>query len=114
MPYRDMFVLSPVSEYQSEDYKAYGMKVEKKCKSEQVWEGLEPGDRIKLFFDDKGRVIEWVRDEESGNGGLTEFFSKGEGDPGVSGIGPWTVPGDGLWTARVQQGAAVLGYLRLL
>ena len=26
MPYRNMFVLSPVSEYQSEDYEACGMK----------------------------------------------------------------------------------------
>ena len=64
MPYRNMFVLSPVSEYQSEDYEAHGMKVEKKkCMSEQVWEGLEPGDRVKLFFDDKGRVIEAALDE---------------------------------------------------
>ena len=58
-----MLVLSPVSNYQSEDYETNGMKVEKKCMSEQVWEGLEPGGRIKLFFDDKGRVIEAALDE---------------------------------------------------
>jgi hypothetical protein len=30
MPYYNMFVLSPVSSFQSEDYKAYGLKAEKK------------------------------------------------------------------------------------
>ena len=54
MPYANMFVLSPVSSYESEDYQASGMKAEKKkCLSPEVWNGLEPGDRVKLFFDDK-------------------------------------------------------------
>ena len=64
MPYYNMFVLSPVSSFQSEDYKAYGLKAEKKkCLSEKVWEGLEPGDKVRLFFDDNGRIIEAALDE---------------------------------------------------
>ena len=64
MPYYNMFDLSPVSSFQSEDYKAYGLKAEKKkCLSEKVWEGLEPGDKVRLFFDDKGRIIEAALDE---------------------------------------------------
>lgn len=54
MPYANMFVLSPVSSYESEDYKAFGMKAEKKkCLSSDVWKDLEIGSRVKLFFDDK-------------------------------------------------------------
>ena len=64
IPYYNMFVLSPVSSFQSEDYEAYGLKAEKKkCLSEKVWEGLEPGDKVRLFFDDKGRIIEAALDE---------------------------------------------------
>lgn len=58
MPYYNMFVLSPVSAYESEDYKARGFKAEKKkCVAPDVWEGLTPGDKVRLFFDDKGRII---------------------------------------------------------
>ena len=57
--YYNMYVLSPVSSYVSEDYQAFGLKAEKKkCISADVWEGLVPGDRVKLFFDDKGRIIQ--------------------------------------------------------
>ena len=57
-PYYQMFVLSPVSTYHSEDYEASGFKAEKKkCLSADVWKDLEPGSRVKLFFDDKGRVV---------------------------------------------------------
>lgn len=57
-PYYNMFVLSPVSDYSSEDYKAFGYKAEKKkCISADVWEGLNPGDQVRLFFDDKSRVV---------------------------------------------------------
>lgn len=57
-PYFNMYVLSPVSSYVSEDYQASGMKAEKKkCISAEVWQGLEPGNRVKLFFDDKKRVV---------------------------------------------------------
>ena len=50
MPYANMFVLSPVSSYESEDYRALGIKAEKeKYLSPEVWNGLEPGNRVKLF-----------------------------------------------------------------
>ena len=82
MPYYNMFVLSPVSSFQSEDYKAYGLKAEKKkCLSEKVWEGLEPGDKVRLFFDDKGRIIEAALDE-CGAG----FTGQSPSIPGKGGI----------------------------
>ena len=57
-PYHNMFVFSPVSTYVSDDYEASGFKAEKKkCLSPEVWDGLSPGDKVRLFFDDKGRVI---------------------------------------------------------
>lgn len=56
-PYYNMYVLSPVSSYVSDDYEASGFKAEKKkCMSADVWKDLEFGQRVKLFFDDKGRV----------------------------------------------------------
>ncbi len=56
-PYFNMYVFSPVSTYSSEDYQGFGFKADKKkCLSADVWAGLNPGDRVKLFFDDKGRV----------------------------------------------------------
>ena len=40
------------------------MKAEKKkCLSEEVWKELEPGNRVRLFFDDKGRVVMAALDE---------------------------------------------------
>ena len=58
VPFFNMFVLSPASTYTSEDYRAFGLKAEKKkCLSGDVMEGLNPGDKVKLFFDDKGRVV---------------------------------------------------------
>ena len=57
VPFFNMFVLSPTSTYTSEDYRAFGFKAEKKkCLSGDIMEGLNPGDQVKLFFDDKGRV----------------------------------------------------------
>lgn len=57
-PYANMFVLSPASTYESEDFKAFGLKAEKKkCLSSEVWKDLEIGSRVRLFFDDKQRVI---------------------------------------------------------
>ena len=42
MPYANMFVLSPVSSYEPDDYQAMGMKAEKKkCLSPEVWADLE-------------------------------------------------------------------------
>ena len=59
LPFYSMYVISPVSTWQSEDYEAIGWKAEKKrCISPEVWRGLEPGDHVMLFFDDKGRVIQ--------------------------------------------------------
>lgn len=53
-----MYVISPVSTYESEDYSAKGFKAEKKkCISPDVWQGLNPGDHVRLFFDDKQRVV---------------------------------------------------------
>ena len=47
-----------VSDYSSEDYEASGYKAEKKkCISPEVWQGLNPGDQVRLFFDDKSRVV---------------------------------------------------------
>ena len=55
--YHNMFVFSPVSSYESDDYKAMGFKAEKKkCVSPRVWNGLNPGDKVRLLFDDKARV----------------------------------------------------------
>lgn len=57
VPFANMFVLSPASTYTSEEYRASGFKAEKKkCLDAKILEGLNPGDRVKLFFDDKGRV----------------------------------------------------------
>ena len=64
VPYANMFVLTPASTYESEDYKAFSMKAEKKkCLSPEVWKGLEIGNRVKLFFDDKQRVVMATLDE---------------------------------------------------
>ena len=57
-PYSNMFVLSPASTYESEDFKAFGLKAEKKkCLSSEVWKDLEIGSRVRLVFDDQQRVI---------------------------------------------------------
>lgn len=62
--YFNMYVISPVSDYKSEDYSAFGFKAEKRsCISAEVWKGLRPGDRVKLFFDDKKRVVLAALDE---------------------------------------------------
>lgn len=68
-PYYNMYVFSPVSTFVSEDYQAFGLKAEKKsCLSSDVWAGLNPGDRVKLFFDDKGRVQAAALDGDSAGG----------------------------------------------
>ena len=62
--YFQIFVISPVSTYQSEDYQATGFKAEKlRCASSDVWKDLDPGTRVKLFFDDKQRVVMAVLDQ---------------------------------------------------
>lgn len=56
--YCNLYVCSPVSDFTSEFYKGSGFKAEKKsCLSSSVLgEGFKPGDKVKLFFDDRGRV----------------------------------------------------------
>ena len=62
--YYNMYVFSLVSDFRSDEYEASGFKAEKKkCVSPDVWRGLEPGNKVRLFFDDKGRVIEAALDE---------------------------------------------------
>lgn len=57
-PFCNLYVLSPVSSYSSEDYSASGFKAEKKkCVSSDVINGLTIGDRVRLFFDDRQRVV---------------------------------------------------------
>jgi len=59
-----MFVFSPVSTCESEYCKAFGFKAEKKkCISADAWNDLAPGDKVKLFFDDKGWVIKAALDD---------------------------------------------------
>lgn len=63
-PYYQMFAATPVSSFKSEDYSAFGWKAEKlRCIDAGVWKGLEPGNQVKLFFDDKKRVILAALDE---------------------------------------------------
>ncbi len=62
-PFFNIFVVCPVSSYQSENYQASGLKADKKkCVSPEVWRDLEIGDRVRLFFDDRNRVIQAVLD----------------------------------------------------
>lgn len=56
--YFQMFVVSPVSSFSSDNYSAFGFKAEKKsCVSADVWKDVHIGDRVRLFFDDKKRVV---------------------------------------------------------
>lgn len=56
-PYANMYVLSPTSDFESDDYKGTGLKAEKyKCISSDVWANLQIGEQVQLFFDDKKRV----------------------------------------------------------
>lgn len=57
--YCNIYVACPVSDYESDDYHASGFKAEKKkCISfDALSQGFKPGDRVRLFFDDKQRVV---------------------------------------------------------
>lgn len=56
-PYYQLFVISPVSSYKSDNYSANGMKAEKlRCVSNAVWKGLKPLEVVNLYFDEKKRV----------------------------------------------------------
>lgn len=57
-PYYNMYVVSPCSSFVSDDYCGTGMKAEKKkCVSADVWQHLQIGEQVQLFFDDKKRVV---------------------------------------------------------
>ena len=56
-PFANMYVISPVSGYASNDFHAGGFKAEKlKCLSPAVWKDLTLGELCTLYFVDKGRV----------------------------------------------------------
>ena len=56
-PYYQLFVLSPVSSFTSENYSARGLKAEKlRCVSNAVWKDLKPMEVVNLYFDEKKRV----------------------------------------------------------
>lgn len=55
--YANMFVISPVSDYKSDDYQASGFKAEKlTCLSPEVWKHLTPGEKCTLYFNEKKQV----------------------------------------------------------
>ena len=55
-PYFNIYVISPCSDWESEDYSGSGWKAEKfGCTDPDVWKDLTPGDRVKLFFDKPGK-----------------------------------------------------------
>lgn len=55
-PYAQLFVLSPVSSFKSENYQACGLKAQKiKCISPAVWANINPMEVCNLFFDEKQR-----------------------------------------------------------
>ena len=57
MAYFNMYVISPVSSFSSEDYAGHGFKAEKfKCTSAEVWANLQIGEQVNLFFDNRKRV----------------------------------------------------------
>lgn len=56
-PYYQLFVISSVSSYKSDNYSANGMKAEKlRCVSTAVWKDLKPLEVVNLYFDEKKRV----------------------------------------------------------
>lgn len=56
-PYYQLFVLSPVSSFKSDNYNANGLKAEKlRCVSNAVWKDLTPLEVVNLYFNEKKRV----------------------------------------------------------
>lgn len=52
--YFNAYLISPVSDYKSEDYEASGFKAEKySCLSAEVWKGLSPGEVVNVYFGEK-------------------------------------------------------------
>ena len=55
--YFNIYCVTPVSDFRSADYSAFGFKAEKfKCISADAWSNVQIGDRVRLLFDDKKRV----------------------------------------------------------
>ena len=55
--FSNMYVISPVSDYQSNDYASRGYKAEKfKCVSNAVYQDLDIGDEIEAYFDSQQRI----------------------------------------------------------
>jgi len=55
--YANMYVITPVSDYRSDDYQASGFKAEKlSCVSPEVWKDLTVGEKCNLYFNDKKQV----------------------------------------------------------
>ena len=56
VPYYNMFVISPARNAENSDYHASGFRAD-------VWDGLNYGDRIRVFCDPRGRVIQAALDQ---------------------------------------------------
>lgn len=55
--YYHLFVLSPVSSYKSDSYRATGLKAAKlSCASNAVWKDLKPMEVVNLYFNDRKKV----------------------------------------------------------
>jgi len=52
--YFNAYLISPVSDYQSDDYQACGLKAEKySCISADVWASVSPGEEVNVYFAEK-------------------------------------------------------------
>lgn len=52
--YFNAYLISPVSDYKSDDYEAQGFKAEKfSCLNVDVWKDLLPGEEVNVFFGEK-------------------------------------------------------------
>ena len=55
--YYHLFVLSPVSSYKSDSYRATGLKAAKlSCASNAVWKDLKPMEVVNLYVNDRKKV----------------------------------------------------------
>ena len=55
--FASMYVISPVSDFTSDDFHAKGFKAEKfSCISPDVWKDLTPGEMCTLYFNDRKTV----------------------------------------------------------
>ena len=76
-PYYQLFVISPVSSYKSDNYSANGMKAEKlRCVSNAVWKDLKPLEVVNLYFDEKKRVS--LAQEKGDAGRVYRCFCRAE------------------------------------